>query len=358
MRRIRQSESTAAERRVYFTAVSPTNLQTRITGATNSQFFVRTSKNGAATAAKLGTVVQVDATNMPGVYYYEPTAGEVDTLGKLVLVITLDLSGVPPYSMEPREIEIEIVAVDQYDTVRFGLTALPNAAAEAAGGLYTRGAGAGQINQPANGMIDGNTVRWLNSVPAALSSSYVQVSVAAMQTDVVNSNALATTAAQEIRDAIWNATLASYVTAGTTGKKLADIAGDATLANQTTILTNLATLAGYVDTEVAAIKAKTDNLPPDPADASDIAASFAAVIAAIPTATAVRDAILNWAYRPGRTVKGGLRRLFSSFGLATTLKGATVTFYKPDGSPEWTVDQDGAGNRTAVGLGTTESDGV
>ncbi len=33
----------------------------------------------------------------------------------------------------------------------------------------------------------------------------------------------------------------------------------------------------FVDTEVAAIKAKTDNLPSDPADASDIAASFTTV---------------------------------------------------------------------------------
>jgi hypothetical protein len=37
------------------------------------------------------------------------------------------------------------------------------------------------------------------------------------------------------------------------------------------------TLATYVDTEVAAIKAKTDNLPSDPADASDISASFVTV---------------------------------------------------------------------------------
>jgi hypothetical protein len=50
-------------------------------------------------------------------------------------------------------------AVDLDDGVRAGLTALPNAAAEAAGGLYTRGSGAGQINQPANGMIDANVVR-------------------------------------------------------------------------------------------------------------------------------------------------------------------------------------------------------
>ncbi|MEO8753121.1 MAG: hypothetical protein ABI624_10625 [Casimicrobiaceae bacterium] len=40
---------------------------------------------------------------------------------------------------------------------------------------------------------------------------------------------------------------------------------------------NLATVAGYIDTEVAAIKAKTDNLPADPADASDIAAALATV---------------------------------------------------------------------------------
>jgi hypothetical protein len=48
--------------------------------------------------------------------------------------------------------------VDFSDVVRLGLTALPNAAAEAAGGLYTRGSGAGQINQPANGRIDTNVI--------------------------------------------------------------------------------------------------------------------------------------------------------------------------------------------------------
>jgi hypothetical protein len=45
---------------------------------------------------------------------------------------------------------------DYSDSVRQGMTALPNAAAEAAGGLYTRGSGAGQITQDANGRIDVN----------------------------------------------------------------------------------------------------------------------------------------------------------------------------------------------------------
>ncbi len=40
---------------------------------------------------------------------------------------------------------------------------------------------------------------------------------------------------------------------------------------------DLAAIAGYIDTEVGAIKAKTDNLPSDPADASEIAASFVTV---------------------------------------------------------------------------------
>lgn len=41
--------------------------------------------------------------------------------------------------------------------------------------------------------------------------------------------------------------------------------------------TQLSTIDDFLDTEVAAIKAKTDNLPSDPADASDIASSFTTV---------------------------------------------------------------------------------
>lgn len=46
-------------------------------------------------------------------------------------------------------------------------TALPAVAAEAAGGLYTRGSGAGQINQQANGQVDANLERMLNGAQSA-----------------------------------------------------------------------------------------------------------------------------------------------------------------------------------------------
>lgn len=98
---------------------------------------------------------------------------------------------------------------------------------------------------------------------------------------------------------------------------------DATIGSRAT-QASLDTAASYIDTEVAAIKAKTDNLPVDPADASDIAASFVTVnntlstisgyidtevaaikaktdnlptnpaaVSDIPTANQNRDAILN-----------------------------------------------------------------
>lgn len=53
----------------------------------------------------------------------------------------------------------------------------------------------------------------------------------------------------------------------------------------------LSTVAGYIDTEVAAIKAKTDNLPTDPADQSQVEAAITAAIALI--ADAVWDELLS-----------------------------------------------------------------
>lgn len=53
--------------------------------------------------------------------------------------------------------------------------------------------------------------------------------------------------------------------------------------------TQLGTLDDFLDTEIAAIKAKTDNLPADPADASDVASSFATVNSNLATLAAYVD---------------------------------------------------------------------
>ena len=51
----------------------------------------------------------------------------------------------------------------------------------------------------------------------------------------------------------------------------------------TTISGKIDTIDDFIDTEVAAIKAKTDNIPSDPADASDVAVAIAVISAKIDT---------------------------------------------------------------------------
>lgn len=130
MQVIKLSESTAARRIVSFTMVTSANLQTRSTGLTS--IAVRISKNGAATAAGGGTCTEVDSTNMPGVYYYTCATGDIDTLGQLILDVT-------HASQEPREIVVQIVAYDPFDSAALGLAniALPLAGTASAGGAST-----------------------------------------------------------------------------------------------------------------------------------------------------------------------------------------------------------------------------
>jgi hypothetical protein len=101
-----------------------------------------------------GGFKEIDATNMPGWYQFCPPDAAVAASAKSC---AFHLKGVT--NMAPLPIEVELVAVNLQDTVRMGMTALPNAAAEAAGGLFTRGTGAGQINQAANGQVDVNAVK-------------------------------------------------------------------------------------------------------------------------------------------------------------------------------------------------------
>jgi hypothetical protein len=108
-----------------------------------------------STAWSSGGFVEVDATNMPGLYRLDIPDAAVASGADSVVVTVKGATG-----MVQADIEVQLTGVDLMDAVRGGMTALPNAAAEAAGGLYTRGSGAGQINQPANGLIDANVTRF------------------------------------------------------------------------------------------------------------------------------------------------------------------------------------------------------
>ncbi len=106
-----------------------------------------------------GGFVELSAANMPGMYRLDLSNAVVASGAPYV---SLMLKGAT--NMAPLPIELQLVDFDPEDAVRLGLSALPNAAAQAAGGLYTRGTGAGQINQGANGQIDVNVERLANVV--------------------------------------------------------------------------------------------------------------------------------------------------------------------------------------------------
>lgn len=134
--------------------------------------YYRRGATGSATALTLATqtvggahsdggFVAIDGTNMPGMYRLDLSDAIV---ASGVTTVSMMLKGAT--NMAPLTIELQLVSVDLDDTVRFGLTALPNAVAAAAGGLFTRGTGAGQINQDANGRIDVNVRAWLDTAAA------------------------------------------------------------------------------------------------------------------------------------------------------------------------------------------------
>lgn len=124
------------------------------------------------------------------------------------------------------------------------------------------------------------------------------------------------------------------------------------------LASDLATLATYVDTEVAAIKAKTDNLPTDPADQSQVEAAITAAQGALSvligalndiaaadvwtaldatSANKLADHVLRraWASAAGsangdalafRSLLGATAKLVNRVGIS----GATLTVYEDD----------------------------
>ncbi|KKL25817.1 hypothetical protein LCGC14_2401510, partial [marine sediment metagenome] len=181
------SEGTAVQRRLFFHAVDATDGITPETGLTGTGFV---SENGAAVVASSGSLVELNATTMPGRYYIELTAAELSTVGD----IEFRFKAAACAEVIARG---QVVPWDPYNAVNMGLTALPAADAEAAGGLYTRGTGAGQINQDANGRVDTNVV--------------------AMVAGAIASGVISAAELTNIEDEIWDALKSAHIVANSFG---------------------------------------------------------------------------------------------------------------------------------------------
>lgn len=171
-----------------------------------------TRSGGNATAITLATLAaansawssggfkEVDATNAPGLYRLDVPDAAFAAGADSVVVTLKGASGMAQVS-----VEAQLVAWDPQDAVRGGLTALPNANAEASGGLATLSAA-----QASNGTINVNVHRWLTGTPNALQSGRVDSYIGAVAAGVI---AAASFAANAL-DAVWSTTT-RLLTAGT-----------------------------------------------------------------------------------------------------------------------------------------------
>lgn len=193
-----------------------------------------------------GGFVEKDSAHMPGYYDFGiPNALLATGIEWLVLYFNGGAG------VEATEIEIEVTAVSNQDGVRGGLTALPNANAESAGGLFTQGTGVGQIQQESNGQISINVKQWLGITPNALQGGRVDSTLGNIAAGVITSTSFAAGAL----DAVWS--VASRVLTAGTNIVLAKGTGLTGLNDVST---------GQVNTEVTNVLTSTviaDSIPTD-----------------------------------------------------------------------------------------------
>ena len=211
MFQIKQSEATAIRRRIPVLLVDITDGFTPETGVVTPTINI--SKNGATVATGAGTWAEIGN----GQYYYEFTSGEVSDLGWIAVniekaTVSRDYNAI-----------VQVMAYDAMDSVRLGLTALPNAAAGANGGLPT-GNASGQVTMAGT------------ATGAITSSSFAAgaIDASAIATDAITSAELSATAITEIAAGVWDEAYASHTTAGTFGK-LMDLLRKANLTTEATV---------------------------------------------------------------------------------------------------------------------------
>jgi hypothetical protein len=288
-----------------------------VSGKTGLTLTIYASKAAGTPGAITPTVTELDSTHCPGLYKLALTTSHTDTIGELQLHVTS--SGADPTDVS-HQIVLDLPGVAQ------------------TGDSYAR------LGAPAGA-----------SVSADIAANYSRIGApvgASISADIAANPGKA-----------WDVTLSSHLTSGSTGQALnaAGASGDPWVSSlpgsyssgqagyiighniDAQVSTRLAS-ASYTapdNSDIAAIKAKTDNLPAAPAATGDI-----------PTANANADALLDRAagVETNRTPRQALRLMLAA--LAGKLSGAaTATVLIRDTNDtknRITASVDADGNRSTV----------
>jgi hypothetical protein len=298
----------------------------------------------ATGAYSSGGFVEVDATNMPGVYRLDVPDAALATGVNAVVVM---LKGAA--NMASCVLEVELTGIDNQNVTTGGLgnldAAISTRSTYAGGAVASVTAGVTvTTNNDKTGY--GLSAAAVQAIWDALTSALTTVgSIGKRIADNLDAtisgraSASALTTAQADLDDIQTRLPAALISGrmdASVGAMAANVmtaaaaAADLTTELQTGLATavSITTLTGYVDTEVAAIKAKTDNLPASPAAVSDI-----------PTATQNADALLKRDMtavtgEAARSPLNAIRFLRNKWSVS----GATLTVTKEDDTTAaWTA---------------------
>lgn len=325
---------------IYFVAVDSADYVTRETGL--SSFTVYRARNGAAAAAyTTPTVAEVSSGNMPGVYSLlldeDMTIGSGNDSEEVVLHIT-------QASMAPVTIKYELYREKITQGNTLAVDGSGNGAADVIEWLSTAAQGAA-------GRPQVDLELWLGSAPNALVSGRVDASTGAMAANVMTAAAADPGLTTELQNGL--ATAASLATVD--GKvDIIDAIVDAILVDTgTDIPALLTTIAGYLDTEIQAILADTNELQIDWADGGRLDLLLdAAASGSAPTADQNADALLDRVdgIETGFTPRQVLRLISAVLvGKASGL-GTTTAIFRDltDVKDRVTSTVDGDGNRSSV----------
>jgi len=185
-----------------------------------------------------GGFIEIDSVNMPGLYRLDVPDAAFAT-GVDYVVIQLVAAGANNTMMRP--LLIDLTDVDLRDSVRGGMTALPNAAADAAGGLATSAGGATGIDDLATA--------------ASLTTAQNDLDIITGAAGVIIDDSAANDTTMS--DAIWDEDATGHQTQGTFGQAIGDPVADATTIYQA-VATDAA--GDNVSIDVIAVQADTDDI--------------------------------------------------------------------------------------------------
>lgn len=171
---------------VYIRLVANTDHTSGLTGQTGTGYLSRldVSAGTVTKAATTNNISEVDSANSPGLYKLQLTSTETGTAGFGDVYYKSANS-------DPANTHFQIIPGNPFDGTRFGLTALPNAAAAASGGLPTvdannavkvqSGTGANQISL-SSGLVTVGTNNDKTGYTASTVSDKTGYSLSATQT--------------------------------------------------------------------------------------------------------------------------------------------------------------------------------